>query len=313
MRSAVLGGFIALVGMVAAGAAHAQDQTPAKVLFGRVSEPAPLEARSIGSYSRGCLAGAAGLPVDGPEWQAMRLSRNRHWGMPILVDYIEKLARDARQMDGWPGLLVGDMSQPRGGPMASGHASHQIGLDVDIWLVPMPDRTLSADEREKISATSFIRRGTHTELDKSLWTAAHSRLIRRAASYPEVERVFVNAGIKKELCETAGKDRDWLRKVRPWYLHDDHLHVRLSCPPGMDACHDQDPVPAGDGCGENLAYWLSDAPYKPPPKPTKPVKPAPPMTLASLPPACAAVLNAMPGGVTADSIVPIPQPRPQVN
>jgi murein endopeptidase len=30
------------------------------------------------------------------------------------------------------GLLIGDMSQPRDGPMLYGHSSHQIGLDVDI-------------------------------------------------------------------------------------------------------------------------------------------------------------------------------------
>ncbi len=136
-------------------AAEAQD-TPAKILFSRVQGPAPLEARSIGFYSRGCFSGGTALPVDGPAWQAMRLSRNRNWGMPVLVDYIEKLAKDAKALDGWPGLLVGDLSQPRGGPLPSGHASHQIGLDVDIWLMPMPDRTLSADEREKTAATSFI-------------------------------------------------------------------------------------------------------------------------------------------------------------
>ena len=52
----------------------------------------------------------------------------------------------------WPGFLVGDISQPRGGPMFTGHASHQIGLDADVWLTPMPDRTLSRAERESMPA-----------------------------------------------------------------------------------------------------------------------------------------------------------------
>ena len=90
--------------------------------------------------------------------------------MPVLVDYIETLANDAKVLDGWPGLLIGDMSQPRGGPMATGHASHQIGLDVDVWLDPMPDHTLSDAERESIGATSYIKPGTQRELDKALWT-----------------------------------------------------------------------------------------------------------------------------------------------
>jgi len=104
---------------------------PARFLFGAKPEPAPLPARSLGAYSRGCLAGGVALPVDGPSWQVMRLSRNRNWGHPSLVDYLERLAADAPGL-GWPGLLVGDLAQPRGGPMLTGHASHQIGLDGDI-------------------------------------------------------------------------------------------------------------------------------------------------------------------------------------
>ena len=273
-------GLAAFLIAATATAAAAADNTPAKVLFGQAAQPADLASRSIGSYARGCLAGANPLPFDGPSWQVMRLSRNRNWGMPQLVAFIEKFAQDSQQLDGWPGLLIGDLSQPRGGPMASGHASHQIGLDVDIWFDPMPPYTLSREEREQRSATSYIKAGTNTDLRKDLWTSAHSQLIKRAASYPEVERIFVNAGVKKQLCDTAGRDRAWLRKVRPWYLHDDHLHVRLSCPPGMAGCVSQDPVPEGDGCGENLRYWLSAAPYRPSPKPAKP--PAP-MTMAGLP------------------------------
>ena len=129
---------------------------PAKVLFGAAKTPAPLAARAIGFYAKGCLAGAAALPIDGPAWQAMRLSRNRNWGHPELVGLVEKLAIEAKAHDGWPGLLVGDLSQPRGGPMLTGHASHQVGLDADIWLTPMPDRRLTEKEREDLSATSML-------------------------------------------------------------------------------------------------------------------------------------------------------------
>ena len=103
---------------------------PANRLFGAVTSPAPLAARAIGSYARGCLAGGISLPINGPGWQVMRLSRNRNSGHLRLLDFLERFANDARAVDGWPGLLVGDMSQPRGGPMLTGHASHQIGLDV---------------------------------------------------------------------------------------------------------------------------------------------------------------------------------------
>ncbi len=255
-------------------AAESQDSAPAKVLFSEVQAPADLQSRSIGSYSRGCLAGADPLPYDGPTWQVMRLTRNRNWGMPELVAFIKKFSTDAKASVGWPGLLIGDMSQPRGGPMPTGHASHQIGLDVDIWLDPMPDHSLTSAERDNQVATSYIVPGTHTKLNRALWTDQRSQLIKLATSYPEVERIFVNPGIKQELCNLPGRDRTWLRKVRPWYLHDDHFHVRLSCPAGMQGCLSQDPPPQGDGCGRDLAWWLSDAPYRPAPNPGKPAPPS---------------------------------------
>src|SRR5690554_2598695 len=132
------------------GSAGAQKvSTPAKELFGKATVPAALEPEAIGFYARGCLAGGEELATDGPAWQAMRLSRNRNWGHPRLVALIERLATEAREHDGWPGLLVGDISQPRGGPMLTGHASHQVGLDADIWFTPMPERRLTRKEREE--------------------------------------------------------------------------------------------------------------------------------------------------------------------
>ena len=176
-------------------------EPPANELFGAAPSPAPLAARAIGSYARGCLAGAVALPINGPDWQVMRLSRNRNWGHPRLLDFLERFAADARNLDGWPGLLVGDMSQPRGGPMITGHSSHQIGLDVDIWLTPMPDRILTPEERENMVAVSMLKDPFTVDLDK--WTSLHTKLIKRAASYPEVDRIFVHPAIKKVLCDQA--------------------------------------------------------------------------------------------------------------
>jgi penicillin-insensitive murein endopeptidase len=284
-----------ILAFLAAAPTVAAAEPSAKQLFGSQPLPTVAPPRPIGFYAKGCMAGAVQLPPDGPHWEAMRLSRNRQWGLPVLVGFIEKLAADAAAKDGWPGLLIGDMSQPRGGPMVSGHASHQIGLDVDIWINPMPSRRLTEDEREKMSAISVADPGPH-EIFADRWTPAHGRLIRRAALDPRVERIFVAPGIKKELCATAGSDRDWLRKVRPYYGHNDHFHVRLSCPAGT-SCKSQSPPPTGDGCGKDLDYWFSAEPYK---SPTKPVKPPRPVMLSDLPPACAVVLtdDAAPGAMT---------------
>ncbi len=267
---------------------------PAKELFGAAKTPAPMAARAIGFYAKGCLAGGTALPVDGEAWQAMRLSRNRNWGHPALVALVEKLAVEARDKDGWPGLLIGDLSQPRGGPMLTGHASHQVGLDADIWLTPMPDRRLTRQEREDLSATSMLA-AEKVSVDPKIWTEAHARLLKRAASYPAVERVFVHPAIKKALCDWAPKDgdRSWLKKIRAYWGHHYHFHVRIGCPKGSTGCESQPPLPADDGCGKELEHWLALVKPKPAPATPPPAKPTPPkpvITLDQLPADCRAVL-----------------------
>jgi penicillin-insensitive murein endopeptidase len=265
--------------------------TPAKELFGRKPLPAALPPQPIGFYAHGCIAGAVALPINGPAWQVMRLSRNRNWGHPDLIALLERVAGKAQKSAGWPGLLVGDMSQPRGGPMLTGHASHQIGLDADIWLTPMPNRQLSREEREETSAVMMVRKD-RLDIDPNTWTPTHLSVIRGAAQEPQVERIFVNAAIKKALCREAKGDRSWLSKVRPMYGHDYHFHIRMKCPAGSAHCESQPPPNEGEGCSAgDLAYWFSDAVLHPKP-PAKPPKPKPPLTMANLPAECRQVLQA---------------------
>ena len=271
--------------------AHPDDpKTPAKELFGRRPTAAPMQSRTIGFYAKGCLAGGMALPINGPTWQVMRLSRNRNWGHPKMIEVLERLSQKGAKV-GWRGLLVGDMSQPRGGPMLTGHASHQVGLDADIWLTPMPPRELTRAEREEMSATMVVA-PDRKDVDPNVWTPAHTALIKAAAEQPEVQRIFVNAAIKKALCREAGSDRAWLSKVRQYWQHDYHFHVRIKCPTDSPDCKPQDPVPAGDGCGKDLDWWFSDAVLHPKPEPPPKTPPKPPMTMADLPPACRQVLLA---------------------
>jgi penicillin-insensitive murein endopeptidase len=270
---------------------HADDaKTPAKQLFGRIAAPAQGPAHVVGFYANGCLAGGAALPVDGPAWQVMRLSRNRNWGHPTLVGFLEKLAAKVHKVGDWNGLLVGDMSQPRGGPMMTGHASHQVGLDADIWLTPMPDHELTRVEREEMSATNMVAEDRR-DVDPEVWTPGHTAVIKAAARDPHVERIFVNAAIKKALCRDADLDRDWMNKVRPYWGHDYHFHVRLRCPADSPECKPQPPPPPGDGCGKDLDWWFTDAVLHPK-RPPIAQRPKPPLTMAKLPPACRGVLAA---------------------
>lgn len=266
----------------------AAAQEEARQLFGRVAGAAGGQAQAFGSYSRGCLAGGVQLPETGPTWQAMRLSRNRNWGHPMLVDFVQDLSRTARRI-GWNGLYVGDLSQPRGGPMLSGHRSHQIGLDADIWMRPPARLDLSRSERENISSVS-LRRAEGAYVNGN-WTAQHHMLLRAAASDPRVARIFVFPGAKVAMCDAETGDRSYLRQIRPWWGHHYHFHVRLRCPRGERGCVNQDPPPPGDGCDE-ARQWQANILNPPPPDPNAPA-PAPrrELTLADLPQQCARLVG----------------------
>ncbi len=173
--------------------------------------------------------------------------------------------------------------------MIGGHRSHQTGLDIDIWLQPGTAKAMSVEERESFPFRSMVRAD---KLDvNGLWTPAHHAVLRAAGSDPAVARIFVNAAIKKELCRSETGDRSWLHRIRPWWSHDGHFHVRLNCPADAEGCDEQDPIPPGDGCDESLVWWFSDEALHPKPAPG-PVKPRPELTLADLPAQCAMVLGA---------------------
>ncbi|MDP4595119.1 MAG: penicillin-insensitive murein endopeptidase [Beijerinckiaceae bacterium] len=264
--------------------------TPAKQLFGRARSAAPMSPQAVGFYSKGCLAGGKSIAMDGDSWQVMRPSRNRNWGHPALVKIVKRIAKRGQQEGHWQGLLIGDMSQPRGGPMLTGHASHQIGLDADIWFTPMPDHKQSIREREFKSATNMVRQDKR-DVDMKVWTAGHMNIVRIAAQQPEVQRILVNAAIKKALCRYRGNDRAWLSKVRPYWGHNYHFHVRIFCPKGSPGCRRQAPVAQGDGCGKALDWWFTERVLNPPPR-TKPVRKRPPMTMAAMPAQCRTILHA---------------------
>lgn len=242
-------------------------------------------AQSIGSYSAGCLSGAVSLPPNGTGYQLMRPTRNRSYGHPDLIRFIENLAQTTHTQHRNV-LLIGDLGQPRGGPTLSGHRSHQTGLDVDIWYLlsqQAANRTLEFNERETWSAPSVLAAQSDA-IDGSQWSTIHEQILEAAARMPEVDRIFVNPSVKRQLC-TRKSAHDWLRKIRPWWGHDDHFHVRLKCPASNNNCSGQEPLPESDGCDASLAWWFSEE-AKSPVRAVK--KPEPPV----LPMLCDAVLKA---------------------
>ena len=261
----------------------------AKKLFGAKAQASKQAATPFGSYAKGCFAGGVPLVETGPTWQAMRLSRNRNWGHPETIDFIKKLSAKAAKQPGWEGLYIGDISQPRGGPMLTGHRSHQIGLDIDIWMLPPKRLNLSRVERENLSSISLRRaNGAYTNGN---WTRQHHEIIKAAAQDPRTARIFVFPGAKVRMCKEETGNRDWLRKIRPWWGHHYHFHVRLKCPAGAKDCVNQSAPPAGDGCAD-AEQWVKNIIDPPPPDPNAPrPKPRRELTMADLPRQCVSVLQ----------------------
>jgi penicillin-insensitive murein endopeptidase len=260
------------------------DWSAAAADWATVATPAPGPTQSIGFYSAGCLQGAQPLPLDGPGYEAIRISRNRYWGQPVMIDYITTLAEQMRAQ-GQAHLYIGDIGQPRGGPAPSGHQSHQIGLDADIWFERQPGPRLAPGARENPRLRSLVRADDHG-IDDTVFTQQHMILLRTAAEMPHVDRIFVNKWIKQRLCHTVAGDRRWLNKLVVWAGHDEHFHVRLHCPPGNPQCQPQAGYYSDDGCGEQLDLWFTRPPVKlpPPDAPQAPYRP-------KLPAACATLLK----------------------
>jgi penicillin-insensitive murein DD-endopeptidase len=256
--------------------------SPAALSLPTLAMPSAGPARVIGGSGGACIAGAVMLPLEGPGYQAVDLERRRYFGHPQLVAFIEDLGRVVAQRQ-LGTLLVGDMAQARGGPMAFGHVSHQGGLDVDLWY-RLDVAALPRSAREGIAQPSVVLPATGRP-DPLRWTARHAALIQSVALDARVARVFVGAAIKRDLCQQSWPDRSWLRRVRTWPGHDDHLHVRLLCPPASPDCRDQPALPQSEGCSAaELASALAHEKSwrgRPAPRPNR-----------VLPPACEAVLTA---------------------
>ncbi|MGH7012625.1 MAG: penicillin-insensitive murein endopeptidase [Stellaceae bacterium] len=245
--------------------------------------PTPGPAQVIGLPWNGCLAGAAALPWDGPGFEVIHPSRHRYFGHPATVAFVDRLGERARAV-GLPVFYVGDMAQPRGGPMSYGHAAHENGVDVDIWLTLDTVPGLPVAVRDTLDPPPMVL-ADHSAIDPARFGPRQVTLLRLAARDPAVDRIFVSLAIKRALCQGfggAGKgDRSWLRRVRPWYGHEAHFHVRLKCPAGSPLCRSQPPVPPGDGCDPAVFAWWSRELSKPKPPVSLP-PPAPP----PLPAAC---------------------------
>jgi penicillin-insensitive murein endopeptidase len=293
MRGLIIGGLLG-VGLLSGavdggGGAMAQG-------WDTVARPSMGPTQIFGGYANGCIAGAVQLPLDGRGYEVVRVSRNRYWGHPWMVQFVTTYAAQLAAR-GFPEIYIGDMGQPRGGRLPYGHASHQIGLDVDIWFNLRPRPHLPPAQREVIEEPSLV---ANHAIDRAIFEPRHIEMLRIAAIQPHVDRIFVNPVIKRELCRIVTGDRAWLHRLRPWFGHDEHFHVRLSCPDDQPHCQRQDPVSAGEACDETLEAWFRAAP---PPDPVAPIQPPRPRLRPVMPPQCQTVLR---GPTIPTATAPVP-------
>ncbi|MFS1522946.1 penicillin-insensitive murein endopeptidase [Microbulbifer sp. 2304DJ12-6] len=224
--------------------------------------PSAQDAASIGTYTNGCLAGGESLPLRGEGYQLVRTGRGRRFAHPDTIAFLQDLSQSVAQSQ-LGRIQIGDMSMARGGPFGSGgHSSHQTGLDVDIWYsqdLRAAERPLTRWERDNISAIPLADARRHRLIEEN-WDERVPLILRLAAQDKRVERIFVHPTIKRHLCEITGSNREWLRKVRPWWGHNYHFHVRLTCPRNDSTCKPQAPVRT-EPCGNDLDWWFSDEFY----------------------------------------------------
>ncbi|PID65011.1 MAG: penicillin-insensitive murein endopeptidase [Gammaproteobacteria bacterium] len=225
--------------LIVAGAQAYQPEDKPDNQWSAIKQPTADAPEAIGSYANGCLRGAELLEPSGTGYLDMRRNRGRYYGQPELITFIRDLGEFTHQRYGHK-HLIGDLSQARGGRMNFGHSSHQVGLDVDIWLQTLPDQQAVSPFRDM---QSIVNKAAGTIIGGNIAPPIRDAL-HYAATYPGVARVFVNPVIKWHLCQSE-KDTAWLNTLRPWWGHDQHFHVRLSCPANQPNCHNQKPLKNG--------------------------------------------------------------------
>ena len=245
--------------------------------------PAPGPLHIIGNDNAGCIAGAVRLPAEGAGFQTIHPARSSFWGAPATIAGIERLGEEVHAA-GLGDFYIEDIGRARGGPLPTGgHVSHQLGLDADVGLDVAPKRRLTPAEQENVELPSMVR-PDQRGIEPAHWSPQVVTLLHLAATLPGVDRILVNAAIKKQLCDTVQGDRSWLRMIRPWYDHSAHMHIHFRCPPDQHDCIDIPPQPAGESCDATLQWWFDQ--LNVPPKPAAPHRPP------VLPAACKAVMAA---------------------
>ncbi|MCM2278187.1 MAG: penicillin-insensitive murein endopeptidase [Oligoflexia bacterium] len=218
---------------------------------GQGSQTYAYSEQAEGFYSDGRLTDPDVFPLEGEGFLKIFRPRDRGWTTRGLLEVITGAAAEIfRAYPDGERLQIGDVSAHAGGPLPE-HASHQNGLDVDLAYYRM-NRQEQAPELTSGFAEQFVGKGGRVSRNFDL--ERNHALVRALVATGRINRIFVDAALKKAFCEfsRAGgnleRDEEALRRLRPWPKHGDHLHVRILCPPNSVKCLAQDEPPPGAGC-----------------------------------------------------------------
>lgn len=203
-----------------------------------------------GFYSNGRLVNADVLPAEGLGFVKIHRPRNRGYGafdlVQVLVDASARMQQTFPSVDR---IMIGDMSAEHGDNL-SGHASHQNGLDADVAFI-RADRTEQDPEDTGGFREDFVNKGKLTENFDLPRNWHYAKVLIQTG---RVQRLFVNAVVKKGLCSFVSligereSQRETLRRLRTIAGHEDHFHVRITCPASSPDCKAQEDVPEDLGC-----------------------------------------------------------------
>jgi murein endopeptidase len=206
---------LCLIAAAAVGCAFASPlATPTRFVSSPQPQPEPKleirwrDSRALGTPGAGGLVKGVQLPVESSRfftWDpVLRRTPNRawrRWGTDELVRVVVRVARAfAKAYPEAPRLGIGDLSLPAGGYFGPKHATHQNGLDVDVYY-PRLDRR----ERPPRSAAQVDLRLAQDLVDRFL--AAGATVIYVGPNTPLRGPPSI---------------------VQPLWNHDNHLHVRIA-------------------------------------------------------------------------------------
>jgi penicillin-insensitive murein endopeptidase len=212
-------------------------------------------AQAFGVYDRGSLEHADKIPLLGEGYLKIFQDRDRGYGTLDLISVIVAAAKEIhRDIPATEAVQVGDVASKMGGRLGR-HGSHQNGLDADIAYFKKDHRVMNV-ARSSAGETGFDekfvdRRGN---VIPNFDIEANWRFIQILVATKQVDRIFADQHIKREFCRYAvakGMREEWketLRKIRHWKNHQDHMHVRVTCPPNSPMCKPIPTIPEGDGC-----------------------------------------------------------------